>query len=99
MLFCHIVSRTSVLVVLLAGIAVPTVAGLKACTTAAQTATPAPALAPSERSEPKAMSLVQLAELPRLTEPQLSPDGHSVAYMLGTADWTAGRLAYHLWEP
>ena len=44
------------------------------------------------------MSLVQLAELPRLIDPQLSPNGQSVAYMLGTADWTAGRLVYHLWR-
>jgi dipeptidyl aminopeptidase/acylaminoacyl peptidase len=44
------------------------------------------------------MSLVQLAELPRLLDPQLSPNGQSVAYMLGTADWTAGRLTYHLWR-
>lgn len=44
------------------------------------------------------MSLVQLAELPRLLDPQLSPNGQSVAYMLATADWTAGRLTYHLWR-
>jgi dipeptidyl aminopeptidase/acylaminoacyl peptidase len=44
------------------------------------------------------MSLVQLAELPRLIDPQLSPNGQSVAYMLATADWTAGRLVYHLWR-
>jgi dipeptidyl aminopeptidase/acylaminoacyl peptidase len=44
------------------------------------------------------MSLVQLAELPRLIDPQLSPNGQSTAYMLGTADWTAGRLVYHLWR-
>ena len=44
------------------------------------------------------MSLVQLAELPRLIEPQLSPDGRAVAYMLATADWTLNRLSYHLWR-
>lgn len=44
------------------------------------------------------MSLVQLAELPRIVDPQLSPDGKSVAYMLGTADWSVGRLTYHLWR-
>jgi dipeptidyl aminopeptidase/acylaminoacyl peptidase len=48
--------------------------------------------------QPRPMSLVQLAELPRLFDPQLSPDGKSVVYMLGTADWTAGRLAFHLWR-
>jgi len=44
------------------------------------------------------MSLVQLAELPRLLDPQLSPDGKSVAYMLATADWATGRLSLHLWR-
>ena len=74
MLFCHIVSRTSVFLAALCAVAV-----LRA-------------------QEPPPMSLVQLAELPRMLEPQLSPDGRSVAYMLGTADWTAGRLVYHLWR-
>ena len=44
------------------------------------------------------MSLVQLAELPRLLDPQLSPNGRAVAYMLATADWSSGRLAFHLWR-
>ena len=44
------------------------------------------------------MSLVQLAELPRLIDPQLSPNGRSVAYMLATPDWTASRYAFHLWR-
>ena len=44
------------------------------------------------------MSLVQLAELPRLIDPQLSPNGRAVAYMLATPDWTAGRQTFHLWR-
>ena len=44
------------------------------------------------------MTLVQIAEVPRLVDPQLSPDGKSVAYMLATADWTAGQQAFHLWR-
>jgi dipeptidyl aminopeptidase/acylaminoacyl peptidase len=59
-------------------------AGLKACTTSAQT--------------PPGISLVQLAELPRILDPQLSPDGRSVAYMLSAPDWTANRPTYHLWR-
>ncbi len=46
----------------------------------------------------QAVSLVQLAELPRLIEPRLSPDGRTVAYMLATADWTSGRQTFHLWR-
>src|SRR6266850_4098637 len=94
MLFCHIASRTSVLAAVIC--AASALTGLKACTTFAQTAPRA--LAPSERSESKGMTLVQLAEVSRLVEPQLSPDGRSVAYMLGTADWTLNRLSYHLWR-
>ncbi|HXD74206.1 MAG TPA: LpqB family beta-propeller domain-containing protein, partial [Vicinamibacterales bacterium] len=41
---------------------------------------------------------MQLAEVPRLVDPQLSPDGRSVAYMLATADWGQDRLVYHLWR-
>src|SRR2546421_10940002 len=87
MLFCHIVSRTSVLAAITCAGALSLLTGLKACTTSAQTPT-----------TPPGMSLVQLAELPRLLDPQLSPSGRSVAYMLGTPDWTANRPAYHLWK-
>jgi dipeptidyl aminopeptidase/acylaminoacyl peptidase len=44
------------------------------------------------------MSLVQLAELPRIVDPQLSPNGQSVVYMLSAADWSASRPVYHLWR-
>src|SRR3954471_722489 len=77
MLFCHIVSRTSVLLAIV-------------CAAGTLRAQQSPA--------PAAFSLVQLAELPRLLDPQLSPNGQSVAYMLGTPDWTANRPTYHLWR-
>src|SRR4051812_28210170 len=44
------------------------------------------------------MSLVDIAELPRVVDPQLSPDGKTVVYMLSQADWNAGRPIYHLWR-
>jgi dipeptidyl aminopeptidase/acylaminoacyl peptidase len=56
------------------------------------------ALSAQPPQSPQPMTLVQIAELPRLVDPQLSPDGKSVAYMLGTADWTAGQQAFHLWR-
>src|SRR5689334_8036353 len=87
MLFCHIASRTSAVVALVCASSVMT--GLKACTTYAQT---------SAQASPPPMTLVQLAELPRLVEPQLSPNGRAVTYMLATADWTLNRLTYHLWR-
>ena len=44
------------------------------------------------------MTLIDLAELPRVIGPQLSPDGRTVAYFLSGADWKAGRLVFHLWR-
>jgi dipeptidyl aminopeptidase/acylaminoacyl peptidase len=52
------------------------------------------ALAQSRRP----MTLVDIAELPRVFTPQLSPDGKTLAYMLSGADWKTNRLVYHLWR-
>ena len=53
----------------------------------------------AETAEPhKPMSLVDIAELPRVLDPQLSPNGRFVIYMLSHADWNAGRWVYHLWR-
>ncbi|PYR18079.1 MAG: hypothetical protein DMF98_26210, partial [Acidobacteria bacterium] len=44
------------------------------------------------------MTLVDLAELPRLLDPQLSPDGRTLTYMRSHADWKAGRPVWNLWR-
>ena len=44
------------------------------------------------------MTLVDLAELPRLLDPQLSPDGRTLTYMRSHADWKAGRPVCNLWR-
>lgn len=44
------------------------------------------------------MSLVNLAELPRLQDVQLSPDGRFISYQLARADWKANRLVAHLFR-
>jgi dipeptidyl aminopeptidase/acylaminoacyl peptidase len=48
----------------------------------------------------KPMSLIDLAELPRIAgaSPQLSPDGKTLAYLLTRTDWKAGRLIFQLWR-
>ena len=46
---------------------------------------PIPAQAPDKR----AMTIVDLLEVPRLGDPQLSPDGSQLLYVLATADWDA----------
>ncbi len=47
---------------------------------------------------PKPVSLVDLAGIPRVLDPQLSPDGRSVLYMLTRADWQANRAIGQIWR-
>jgi dipeptidyl aminopeptidase/acylaminoacyl peptidase len=47
---------------------------------------------------PKPMSLVDLNELPRAIEPQLSSDGRFVVYLQSHADWKANRVVWNLWR-
>src|SRR5947207_3372948 len=44
------------------------------------------------------MTLRDLAELSRLLDPQLSPDGRTLTYMRSHADWKLGRPVWHLWR-
>ncbi len=47
---------------------------------------------------PKPVSLVDLASIPRVLDPQLSPDGRSVLYMMTRADWQANRAIGQIWR-
>jgi dipeptidyl aminopeptidase/acylaminoacyl peptidase len=44
------------------------------------------------------MTLLDLAELPRLVDPQLSPGGRTLTYMRSHADWKVGRPVWNLWR-
>jgi dipeptidyl aminopeptidase/acylaminoacyl peptidase len=44
------------------------------------------------------MTLVDLAEQPRIILPQLSPDGRILIYLQSSADWKLGRPVWHLWR-
>jgi dipeptidyl aminopeptidase/acylaminoacyl peptidase len=44
------------------------------------------------------MTLVDLAELPRLLDPQLSPDGRTLVYLRSHADWKTSRVVWNLWR-
>ncbi len=57
---------------------------LSAASAAAQTARP--------------MTLVDLLNVAQLSDPQLSPDGRQVAYVLGQADWKVNRRITHIWR-
>lgn len=74
-------------------------AGILTLALASVFARPGQTATPRQSGElPKVMSLVDIAELPRVLDPQLSPDGKFVAYMLSQPDWSAGRPIFHLWR-
>jgi dipeptidyl aminopeptidase/acylaminoacyl peptidase len=56
------------------------------------------ALATPRAQSARPITLVELAELPRIFSPVLSPDGRTLAYMLSRSDWKSGRLIWHLWR-
>jgi dipeptidyl aminopeptidase/acylaminoacyl peptidase len=47
---------------------------------------------------PRPLTLISLAEIPRLQDAQLSPDGRFVSYMVARADWKAGVPVAHIWR-
>ena len=44
------------------------------------------------------MTLVELLEVPQLSEPRISPDGRQLLYELAEADWKANRRVSHIWR-
>jgi dipeptidyl aminopeptidase/acylaminoacyl peptidase len=55
------------------------------------------AAAPSAQSK-RPMSFVDVLEMPLIQEPQLSPDGKYVAYVMFRSDWRANRPVAHLYR-
>ncbi len=53
---------------------------------------------PVQAQARRSMSLVDIAELPRVLDPQLSPDGRFVTYALSHADWKLNRPVWNLWR-
>jgi dipeptidyl aminopeptidase/acylaminoacyl peptidase len=44
------------------------------------------------------ITLVELAQLPRMFSPQLAPGGATLAYFVSGPDWKVNRLVFHLWR-
>ena len=44
------------------------------------------------------MTPVDLLNIPRVGDPQLSPDGRTIAFWLSTPDWPSNRRVAHLWR-
>ena len=58
-------------------------------------------LAPVARvaaQEPRAMSIVDMINIPSLGDPQLAPDGREMLYTLSNADWKTNRRVSHIWR-
>ena len=53
---------------------------------------------PSQAQARRAMSPIDLIEVPRVLDPQLSPDGRQVLYVLERPDWKANRRIGHVWR-
>jgi Tol biopolymer transport system component len=47
---------------------------------------------------PRPMGIVDLLNMPRVADPQLSPDGRDVLYTRADADWKVGRRVSHIWR-
>jgi dipeptidyl aminopeptidase/acylaminoacyl peptidase len=47
---------------------------------------------------PRPMGIVDLLSIPRLGDPQRSPDGKDILYTRADADWKLGRRISHIWR-
>jgi dipeptidyl aminopeptidase/acylaminoacyl peptidase len=47
---------------------------------------------------PRPMGIVEMLNIPRLSDPQISPDGRDILFTRGEADWKIGRRVSHLWR-
>ena len=44
------------------------------------------------------MSIIDLLEVPQLSDPQLAPDGDQLLYLMAEADWEANERIEHIWR-
>jgi dipeptidyl aminopeptidase/acylaminoacyl peptidase len=56
------------------------------------------AMVPAQAQSPRPMGIVDLLNLPRLTDPQVSPDGRDLVFLRSDADWKSGRRISHIWR-
>jgi dipeptidyl aminopeptidase/acylaminoacyl peptidase len=56
------------------------------------------ALATPILAQPRPMTLVDLINVARLSDPQLSPDGRQVLFVKSEADWKANKRITHIWR-
>jgi dipeptidyl aminopeptidase/acylaminoacyl peptidase len=56
------------------------------------------AFVPASAQSPRPMGIVDLLSVPRLNEPQLSPDGREAVFVRSDADWKSGKRISHVWR-
>ncbi len=44
------------------------------------------------------MKLVDVINVPQISDPQLSPDGRQIVFVQSEADWKANRRIGHIWK-
>jgi dipeptidyl aminopeptidase/acylaminoacyl peptidase len=71
---------------------------VRVLTVASAVAFPAPAAGQAPASGPRPMTAVDLIDVPRLSDPQLSPDGSQVVFLRSDADWHANKRITHVWR-
>ena len=49
------------------------------------------------RAQQRPMTLVDFLTVPRITDPQLSPDGRQIIYVRQDANWSENRRIGHVW--
>ncbi|HXG88475.1 MAG TPA: S9 family peptidase [Vicinamibacterales bacterium] len=55
-------------------------------------------LLPADAQTKRAMTFLDIVELPTLADPQLSPDGKQVLFVMNKADWKANRQIGHIYR-
>jgi dipeptidyl aminopeptidase/acylaminoacyl peptidase len=55
-------------------------------------------LAPAFAQTPRPMTLVDFINIPQISDPQISPDGHQILFVQSDADWKADRRITHIWK-
>ena len=75
---------------------------LTAATAFAQSSATAPSPSASASASatgaPRAMTIVDLINVPQISTPQISPDGSQVLYVRSDADWKANKRITHVWR-
>ena len=55
-------------------------------------------ISPSLADGPRPMTLVDVLNVPQISDPQLSPDGHQILFVRADANWKANKRISHIWR-